>query len=70
MRKKRNEEGPGSRHKREAVFHRYGLAIAYSRVNQAWLVLWGIGDLEGRCVLRIFNDRSEAEDYVKDLRRQ
>ena len=58
MRKKRNEEFPG------------GLAIAYSRVNQAWLVLWGIGDLEGRCVLRIFNSRSDAVEYVKDLRRQ
>ena len=58
MRKKRNQEFPG------------GLAIAYSRVNQAWLVLWGIGDLEGRHVLRIFNDRSEAEEYVEDLRRQ
>ena len=58
MRKKRNEEFPG------------GLAIAYSRVNQAWLVLWGIGDLEGRCVLRIFNDRSEAEEYVNELKYQ
>jgi NAD-dependent SIR2 family protein deacetylase len=41
-----------------------GLSIVWSRVNQGWFVMWGTGT-----VLRVVNDRAEAEAIVADLRR-
>jgi hypothetical protein len=38
-----------------------GISLVFSRANQAWLVMW--------CdqVLRIFNDRPDAEAYIASI---
>lgn len=41
-----------------------GIHIEWSPINQAWFVMWGRVE-----VLRIFNERWEADEYVKDLER-
>jgi len=40
-----------------------GLRIVWLPVNQAWAVLWG------ESLLRICNERTEAYDYVAEIRR-
>lgn len=41
---------------------RGGLSLRYSRVNQAYFVMWG-----DHHVLRIFNSKIEGEEYIDAL---
>ena len=45
-----------------------GIAIAWSVGSKAWFILWGTGPLKGRHVVRIFNTRRDAEQYVRILK--
>jgi len=41
-----------------------GIQIKWSAVNQAWFVMWHDQ------VLRIFNSKSDAEEYLDELERR
>lgn len=40
--------------------------LIWSPVNQAWLVLFGTGHVSTRSVLRIFNDKQDAIEEMRD----